>query len=238
MSRDAASRKLSDSDFWQICREMHSANGSMRVPSTTALGVPNGLNSNMTDSIFDGDMFDLAEIEALMSNDDNSLENLYAKQKVAHQKLLVANGNSVNTQKILDTIQLIYGDENMTIDNDNNGNVLMNGISAMETTPTNQITTHNHNEIDAINNADDLLLEIADSVQQLKANVNQIDAQRTGPTTLDADLIDFSDEWLQRNKHGESANNRCRNDNEVTRKKATQPASAGNFQMLMFRVNV
>lgn len=231
MSRDTASRKLSDSDFWQICREMHSSNGSIRVPSTT-LGVPNDIDRNMECTLFDGDMFDVNEIEAIMSpTDDCSLENLYAKQKVAHHKLLVANGNSVNTQKILDTIELICAEQN----NGHDGNAFENmdmengGYGdAVKNTTAISTTTAPNNEIDAINNADDLLLKIADSVQQLKANVNQIDATRTGSTAFDGDLIDFSDEWT-RNCNGESGNNRHCVDNEMAQMKATQPANAGNL---------
>lgn len=230
MSRDAASRKLSDSDFWQICREMHSNNGSIRVPSTTAVGVPNGIDDQTMDcTIFDADMFDVAEIEALMSNADDSLENLYAKQKMAHQKLLVANGNSVNTQKILDTIQLICADENGDdVSACDSINTSMHDINAAEENVETLQKNNNNNEFDGINNADDLLLKIANSVQQLKANVNQIDGTRTGSTAFDGDLIDFSDEWT-RNCNGESANKHCI-DNEMARKKATQPASAGNLQ--------
>lgn len=211
---------------------MHSSNGSIRVPST-ALGVPNAIDRSMECTLFDGDMFDVNEIEAIMSNaDDCSLENLYAKQKVAHQKLLVANGNSVNTQKILDTIELICAEQNNGHDNSAADDSVHaeNGIgdAAENMTAITTSTTAPNNEIDAINNAD-LLLKIADSVQQLKANVNQIDATRTGSTAFDGDLIDFSDEWT-RNCNGESGKNRRRFvDNEMAKMKATQPANAGNF---------
>lgn len=240
MNRDSA-RKLSDSDFWQICHEMHPST-NYTFPVAPMLGVSNGDNFDITnletlDERLDSDHHETSED---VSSDD-SLQNLYLKKTRAHRKLLNTHSNCVNTKKIFDTIDLFSNDED-----ESNDCVVNNGEMSKSDEMRND-TNHDRNEltlshfentdIDTINNADDLLLKIADSVQQLKANVNQMDELnekcQTGSDAFEAgDLIDFSDDWT----NGESDNNSNTSDKPI--KKATHSCVQGNFLFTIFHFNI
>lgn len=216
MNRDTA-RKLSDSDFWKICHEMHPTSYIESTVTTTRnirndlltspmvvgvvgtapppkLGMENGnhdfhqcSNNNIQ-----------SESEDVSSSSDESLQNLYAKKSRAHRKLLTTHANSVNTQKIYDTIDLFA--------NENNKQKSLETSEASDESICTQIQTTSDIDSDEndliVNNADDLLMRLSDNVQQLKRNVNQMSelngvCNKNGLiNALDAgDLIDFSDDW-------------------------------------------
>lgn len=231
MNRDSA-RKLSDSDFWQICREMHPTT-NYTFPVAPMLGVANNEHF-MSDLDVDRRLgFDQQETSEDVSSDD-SLQNLYVKKIREHRKLLSNHSNCVNTKKILDTIDLFCNDDDEEeVDDDNEKlpiNYGENGKS--DNTNHNQCDFNlsqfeSNDKIDAIQNADDLLLKIADSVQQLKTNVNQMHElnDKCQTSSMDAlatgDLIDFSDDWA----NGESDTNI--NDKPI--KKVTHSCVQGKF---------
>lgn len=230
MDRESA-QNISDNDFWQICREMH-PNTNYIFPASAAIGVS---NDNSFDPEFEFYEQDLMENEEIVSSDD-SLQNLYVKQTQAHRKLLSTNENSVNRQKILNTIELL------SCSNESEQNRLQNCDNKkceesddMESNKNSEqhIKCENNDEIDSINNADDLLLSIADSVHRLKANVNQIDElnEKTGFNAFvvdpNSDLIDFSDDDWMNNESDD-----VRTSSEKLIKKATHSSIEGNFTFL------
>lgn len=240
MNRDSA-RKLSDSDFWQICHEMHPST-NYTFPVAPMLGVSHSDNfDTMNLETMDHRLgFDQHETSEEVSSDD-SLQNLYLKKSRAHRKLLSAHSNCVNTKKILDTIDLFSNEEDDTecVDTGENG----------KSDETRNDTNHDRNEqlmlshfesteIDTINNADDLLLKIADSVQQLKANVNEMGefngkCETSSDAFVAGDLIDFfSDDWT----NGESDNNSNTSDKPI--KKVTHSCVQGNlFAISIFNIS-
>lgn len=175
---------------------------------------------------------ELSESPSEEVSSDDSLQNLYVKKAREHRKLLSTHSNCVNTQKILDTIDLFCNDDvDDEVDNDTQIGV-KNGENGKSDDGKNADQNRlnlshftSNDEIDAIQNTDDLLLKIADSVQQLKTNVNQMhelnDKCQTSSTVAfpTGDLIDFSDDWA----NGESDNN----DKPI--KKATHSCVQGNF---------
>lgn len=229
MNRDSA-RKLSDSDFWQICHEMH-PNTNYTFPVTPMLGVSNSDNFVSDLETLDERLgFEQHETSEDVSSDD-SLQNLYMKKTRAHRKLLSTHSNCVNTKKILDTIDLFCNEEDDTecITDGKNSKSGIDEMSQNDTNHTQNELSLSHlesNEIDTINNTDDLLLKIADSVQQLKANVNQMGelnekCQTGSDAFVDGDLIDFSDDWT----NGESDNNSNTSDKPI--KKVTHSCVQG-----------
>lgn len=192
MNRDSSNRKLSDSDFWQICHEMHpTTNYTFPVPPK--LGVASNSDSNSSSvNDFEKILTDHSESEEASTSSDDSLQNLYVKKSRAHQKFRTAHANTVNTQKIYETIELFGDDddEDESLEKNNDEKLL---------TPLDVDVDEDDN---SINNADDLLLRIADDVQQLKMNVNQMTSELSRSGSLNAldggngDLIDFSDDWM------------------------------------------
>lgn len=259
MNRDSA-RKLSDSDFWQICHEMHpSTNYTFPVAppilgvaatisteattTTTATAIDDDNDhfiSNLETLNQQSDMFDQHETSEEVSSDD-SLQNLYMKKTRAHRKLMNTHSNCINTQKILDTIDLFCDNDDDDAAKDN-GVAIPNGNGVESKTDPNSHRNDGFqlglnfiaNEIDTINNTDDLLLKIADSVQQLKANVNQLhgfnEKCETGSDAYVAgdDLIDFSDDWT----NGESDNTSNASDKPI--KKVTHSCVQGNHCLIYF----
>lgn len=242
MNRDSA-RKLSDSDFWQICHEMH-PNTNYTFPVAPMLGVANNDNfmSNDLESLNRRLGFESHENETSEEvSSDDSLQNLYVKNQRAYRKLLKTHANCVNTQKILDTIDLFSDDD------ENNDECVQSGENGKSDIDNDmhdfKVNRFESSDIDAIQNADDLLLKIADSVQQLKTNVNQMnelnDKCQTSSTatTMPAtdDLIDFSDDWT----NGESDDkNSCTNDKPI--KKVTHSCDHQGktvFHLLQFSFN-
>lgn len=260
MNRDSA-RKLSDSDFWQICHEMHpSTNYTFPVaPPTLGVSATNSTatvaavkQTDTTDNADhfisnretlnqQSDIFDQHETSEEVSSDD-SLQNLYMKKKREHRKLMNTHSNCINTQKILDTIDLFCDDDDDAKDINGDGKQVdkQNGKSVESKNDTNLKSDDGFelglnivaNEIDTINNADDLLLKIADSVHQLKTNVNQLNAfnEKCETGSADAyvagDLIDFSDDWT----NGESDNNSNASDKPI--KKVTHSCVQGNHCLI------
>lgn len=236
MNRDSA-RKLSDSDFWRICHEMHPTT-NYTFPVAPMLGVANNEHFISDLESFDERLgFDQHELSEDGSSDD-SLQNLYVKKVREHRKLLSTHSNCVNTQKILDTIDLFCdADDDEEVDNDEqicvkNGENDENGKSDNTNNDQNRLTLGHlasNDDIDAIHNADDLLLKIADSVQHLKTNVNQMhelnDKYPTSSTVAfsTGDLIDFSDDWT----NSESDNNSHMNGKPI--KKVTHSCVQGNL---------
>lgn len=236
MNRDSA-RKLSDSDFWQICHEMHPST-NYTFPVAPMLGVANNDNfvSNL-ESLDERLGFEQHVSTSEEVSSDDSLQNLYVKKQRAHRKLMSTHSNCVNTQKILDTIDLFSEDE----DEKECGKMSENGKSddANDINHERNELNLNHfesNEIDAIQNADDLLLKIADSVQQLKTNVNQMSElnEKCQTSSTDAyavgDLIDFSDDWT----NGESDNNSHTSDKPI--KKVTHSCVQGKLCFFLSRL--
>lgn len=221
MNRDSA-RKLSDSDFWRICHEMHPST-NYTFPVAPMLGVANN-DDNFVSNLESLDERLGFEQHILTSEDvssDDSLQNLYVKKQRAHRKLMSTHANCINTKKILDTIDLFSDEDKNGDDDDGRDKKICEKMS--ENGKSDESNDINHkqnvlklsqfdtNEIDAIQNTDDLLLKIADSVQQLKTNVNQMselnDKRETSSTDAIGavgDLIDFSDDWT----NGESDKNR------------------------------
>lgn len=206
MNRDTAT-KLNDSDFWQICHQLHPTT-NYTFPAPPKLGVANGNhdfhqppnNNNNSNNI-------QSESEEVSSSSDESLQNLFAKKSRAHRKLLTSHANPVNTQKIYDTIDFFT--------NENNKQKSLETSETSDESICTQIQTTSDmdsDENDSIaNNADDLLMRLADNVHQLKRNVNQMSelngvCNKNGSiNALDAgDLIDFSDDWTDQ---GESNDN-------------------------------
>lgn len=234
MNRDTA-RKLSDSDFWQICHEMH-PNTNYTFPVAPMLGVANNDNFiSETDSFDERIGFHQHELSEDVSSDD-SLQNLYVKKIREHQKLLSTHSNCINTQKIYDTIDLICNEdenvEKMRVKSDENGKSDVDGKNNHINHDPNQLNLshlESTDEIDSIRNADDLLLKIADSFEQLKTNVNQMHELNDKCKTSSAnafstgDLIDFSDDWT----NGESDDNTHTNDKPI--KKVTHSCVQGNL---------
>lgn len=254
MNRDSA-RKLSDSDFWQICHEMHpSTNYTFPVAppmlgvSATATAAATAAATSATMKTTDNDdhfisnletlnqqsdIFDQHETSEEVSSDD-SLQNLYMKKTRAHRKLMNTHSNCINTQKILDTIDLFCDDDDDAIDNGGKSVECKNDTNLNRNDEFQFDLNIVANEIDTINNTDDLLLKIADSVQQLKTNVNQLNAfNEKCETSSDAyvaggDLIDFSDDWT----NGESDNNSNASDKPI--KKVTHSCVQGNHCLILF----
>lgn len=261
MNRDSA-RKLSDSDFWQICHEMHpstnytfpvappmlgvaatvSTADTTATASATEISDDNHFMSHLGTLDQQSDIFDQQETSEEVSSDD-SLQNLYTKKTRAHRKLMNTHSNCINTQKILDTIDLFC--DNDDDDGGIGGDAKNNGVKRADLQNGKGVESKNDpnpnrsdgfqlglnfiaNEIDTINNTDDLLLKIADSVQQLKTNVNQLHAFNekcaTGSDAYVAggDLIDFSDDWT----NGESDNTSNASDKPI--KKVTHSCVQGN----------
>lgn len=251
MNRDSA-RKLSDSDFWQICHEMHPSTNYTFPVAPSILGVAATVSAAAAETT-DGDdhiistldqqsdIFDQHETSEEVSSDD-SLQNLFMKKTRAHRKLMNTHSNCINTQKILDTIDLFCDDEDDDADVDaikDKRLDVQNGKNVESTNDTNLNRNDGFelglnfvaNDIDTINNTDDLLLKIADSVQQLKTNVNQLNAFnekcKTGSDAYVAgDLIDFSDGWT----NGESDNNSNASDKPI--KKVTHSCIQGNHCLI------
>lgn len=267
MNRDSAARKLSDSDFWQICHEMHpstnytfpvappplgvsAAATTATMATATAAKTTNTIDSNNATDHFisncetmdqQSDIFDQHETSDEVSSDD-SLQNLYMKKTRAHRKLMSTHSNCINTQKILDTIDLFCDDDADDDDAEGiNADSKQNGKSVESKNDTNLNGNDGFalglnivaNEIDTINNTDDLLLKIADSVQQLKTNVNQLNAfngkgeTRSADAYVAGDLIDFSDDWT----NGESDNNSNASDKPI--KKVTHSCVQGNHCLIL-----
>lgn len=236
MNRDSA-RKLSDSDFWQICREMHPST-NYTFPVAPMLGVAN--NEHFLTNLESVDQrlgFDQHETSEEVSSDD-SLQNLYVKKTRAHRKLLSTNANCINTKKILDTIDLFSDDDEMEcVKNGENGKSdESHDINHDNQNELKLSTVFESSEIDGIHNADDLLLKIADSVQQLKANVNQMSelndkCQTSSDAYAVGDLIDFSDDWT----NGESDNNSNTSDKPI--KKVTHSCVQGK-SLCNFHFNI
>lgn len=231
MNRDSA-QNLSDTDFWQICHEMHPST-NYTFPVAPMLGVANNDDNFISDteSLNQRLGFETQETSEEVSSDD-SLQNLYVKTQRAHRKLLSTHANCVNTQKIYNTISLFCDeDENMCIKNGEIDKSVENNDRNHE---QNELNHHRFksNETDAIHNADDLLLKIADSVQQLKTNVNQMnelnDKCQTSSTNAFSmtvgDLIDFSEDWT----NGESKDNNS-HPNDKPIKKVTHSCVQGIF---------
>lgn len=232
MNRESA-QKLSDNDFWQICREMHS-NTNYIFPASATIGVSNNNSFHPELEFFDRGILESMHNEEIVSSDD-SLQNLYVKQTQAHRKLLSTNENSVDRQKILSTI------ESLSCNNENEQNQNCDDEKCKESDDidiTENSEQHNeyenNNEVDSMNNADDLLLSIADLLcTSIKANVNQIDKlnEKTSSNEFvvdpNSDLIDFSDDdWI----NDESDDIVNSSDKHV--KKATHSSSEGNFKFL------
>lgn len=229
MNRDSA-QKLSDSDFWQICREMHPST-NYTFPVAPMLGVANN-DDNLMSNLESVDQrlgFDQHETSEEASSDD-SLQNLYVKKSRAHRKLLSTNSNCINTKKILDTIELFSDEDEMDgcVESVKNGKMSDESHNNDINHDRNKLTLSKfeRSDIDGIHNADDLLLKIADSVQQLKANVNQMSelndkCQTSSDAYAVGDLIDFSDDWT----NGESDNNSNTSDKPI--KKVTHSCVQG-----------
>lgn len=201
MNRDTG-RKLSDSDFWQICHEMHPTT-NYTFPAPPKLGVANG-NHDFHQCSNNTNIQSESEDISSSSSSDESLQNVYAKKSRAHRKLLTSHANSVNTQKIYDTIDLF--------DNKNDKQKCLETSETSDDSICTQIQTTSDMDSDEndliANNADDLLIRLADNVNQLKRNVNQMSelndnvCNKNGSiNALDAgDLIDFSDDWTHQSE--------------------------------------
>lgn len=265
MNRDSA-RKLSDSDFWQICHEMHPTT-NYTFPAPPKLGVSNGNNKSANESDFQTEFDERSASGAKQTNgcdrneteseeassSDDSLQNLYVKKTRAHRKFLTAHSNAVNTKKIYETIDLFAKDDDDDDDDDEDveQNDLEkckneNNVNLKQLPSSNQLlldapmecdehrnengSAMKKNENGSINNTDDLLLRIADGVQQLKMNVNQmheLNSKCKNRGTLNAfddggDLIDFSDDWM----NGESVARQHQYSDKPT-KKATHSRVQG-----------
>lgn len=228
MNRESA-RKLSDSDFWNICHELHPST-NYTFPVAPMLGVANN-NDHFISNVETLDQrlgFDQPEETSEEVSSDDSLQNLYVKKTRAHRKLLSTHSNCVNTQKIFDTIDLFCDGNDVACvqENGENGKCDESHGTNHDRNEFNR-SRFESNEIDAIHNTDDLLLKIADSVQQLKTNVNQMsELNEKCETSSDAlaagDLIDFSDDW----SNGESDNNSNTSDKPI--KKVTRSCVQGN----------
>lgn len=259
MNRDITKRKLSDSDFWNICHEMHPILDSTTAalpqqtnytfPAAQTLsddkqfGSSASMHTNGDDGVEDAwsqfGHFDEKQIrtdsEGSVTSDD-SLQNLYVKKVRTNEKFLSAHSNAMNTQKILDTIELICTDQSAEKMDETNDSVDADGKISKSNVVERGANSFDSSESDSINNADDLLLKIAASVQQLKVNVNQIDGldvgdkksnvvatvdqtnkHRTGSIEIDderqfnheGDLIDFSDDWNSGGESQHSSNSSC-----------------------------
>lgn len=211
MNRDTA-RQLSDSDFWQICHEMHPTT-NYTFPAPPKLGVANGnhdFHQCSNNNMIQRNEFDQSESEDVSSSSDESLQNLYAKKSRAHRKLLAAHTNPVNTQKIYDTIDL-FANESVKQKSLETCEISDERICAQIQTKSDMDSDEN----DSIaNNADDLLMRLADNVHQLKRNVQQMSelngvCNKNGSlNAFDAgDLIDFSDDWMHRGESSHTTQN-------------------------------
>lgn len=195
MNRDTA-RKLSDSDFWQICHEMHpTTNYTFPAPSPKS-GVANG-NHDFHQCSTNNNNNIQSESEEISSSSDESLQNLYAKKSRAHRKLLTSHANPVNTQKIYDTIDLFANEKQKTFETNDE-------ISDQIKMPCDMDSDDENDSIIIMDNADDLLIRLADNVHQLKRNVNQMSELNGDGVSIEngsinafdgGDLIDFSDNW-------------------------------------------
>lgn len=276
MNRDGtASRKLSDSDFWRICHEMHPIFGSDPTLSHTNYTFPVAptLAGSVSDNNFgssssmlnDDDesnswrfgRYDESRVQRMQDSEgsvssDDSLQNLYAKKVQTNEQFLTQRANLMNTQKIYDTIELICDDQKT--ENGENKNDRVVDKKCERIALQRSANSFDSNESDTVNNADDLLLKIAASVQQLKENVNQtselnddrvsatlssspieMEKNKTGSLNnnerfIDGDLIDFSDDWTVdgESKHSSS----CADDKHI--KKVTHSCDKGTRIVCFF----
>lgn len=210
-----------NSEFWRLCHDLD----PFDTPSLSKNAREKliSLASQMVDESGSGD-----------AESDDSLQNLFVKKERETAAFIANHGNRINTQRIIDTIELIADDSDIdSIEcNEKSALVKANDVEKKIKRVTfalidddNEISDawpshHNHNNDDddgsdgfeSIDNADDLLLKIADNLKHLKENVNEIDAHTSETMKGDTigDLIDFGEsvEQFQMDKHtGESKSN-------------------------------
>lgn len=156
-------------------------------------------NSNAFDKEINDNIPSMVNDYDSLSSDD-SLKNLFIKKSKENNEFIVNNENKINTQRIIDTIELISDDHDecnsktsakveKIVELTNDSNQFTNNAKAEKLRDVTIAGSDLSSSDESMpSNADDLLSKISTDLKQLKVNINEIDS-----STGFGDLIDFSD---------------------------------------------